>query len=191
MKRKPIRGTRLLGVLQHACIKLEQHGLWTAIRFVVARTIQWATGFIWKVRLVWYWLWSPLVSEEDRFARDAACETCESREVAKSPSGFFRWAVLGYDLSPGGAYCGACNCWDWFLALLKRKNGREGHICPLGKHPGQTPVPQRLAQAITSQQPGGCKGCGSKKTNGTTTVAARAKVPAALEHTELPALSRS
>jgi hypothetical protein len=45
-------------------------------------------------------------------------------------------------------YCGACNCWRWWPARLARKNRRMFHVCPRGRHPGQT------------QQRSGCAGCG-------------------------------
>ena len=35
-------------------------------------------------------------------------------------------------------YCGACSCGRWWPARLTRKNRHEFHVCPLGRHPGQS-----------------------------------------------------
>ena len=45
-------------------------------------------------------------------------------------------------------YCGACSCWRWRPANLTRKNRCTFHLCPRGRHPGQ------------SGERGGCAGCG-------------------------------
>lgn len=153
-----LRGTKLLSLLGHVLVTIQKQGLFKALSYFVAGWLLWALNLAWKARRVWYWAWSPRVPEDELVARNAACATCERRKIKAPPSGFFRWSVLGFDLFPGGAFCAECGCWDWFLALLRIKNTREGHVCPLGLHPGQKPMPQRKA--------GGCQGCGgSKRTN--------------------------
>lgn len=164
-------------MLGQILVAVQKQGLWRSVSYTGASILLWALNLAWKARKVWYWRWSPLVSEQERLARNAACARCELRKVKDAPSGFFRWAILGHDLFPGGTFCDACGCWDWFLAVLGIKNTREGHICPRGKHPGQTPTPQRKA--------GGCEGCG-KKTNGKRRRPTPARYPGPLEPTELP-----
>ncbi len=154
-----LRGTKLFSLLGHILVTAQKQGFFRAMSYFAAGGLLWALNLAWKARRVWHWAWSPRVSEEELIARSAACNTCERRKIKAPPSGFFRWSVLGFDLFPGGAFCATCGCWDWFLALLRIKNTREGHVCPLGLHPGQEPMPQHKA--------GGCKGCGgTKKTNG-------------------------
>lgn len=201
-KRKPLRGTRMFSLLGRACLAVQKHGLllclvhylWRFVSHYCAWRAQQFLVFLWKARLVWHWRFSPLVSEEKRLTRDAVCAACEDREVQEPPTGFFRWAFLGHELFPGGLYCGACNCWNWFLALLKTKNTREGHVCPLSKHPGQPPIKMPTPREVDKHpgQPpmpkptGDCEGCGGKKANGQRGGPPGRRVPGPLEQTEIP-----
>lgn len=190
MTRKPkrIRGTQLFSLLGRACLAVQKHGLWACgvhyfwrwLSGSLARKAFAFFGFAWKARLVWYWRWSPSVSEDEYVARDAVCMSCERQKLKPPPVGF--WGRAFAWLFPGGRFCQQCGCSDNRWAELTVKNTREGHFCPMHKHPGQPPMP--------AMKSAGCKGCGSKKKeNGKDT--GKPEVPATIERAALPALNRS
>lgn len=92
-------------------------------------------SFLTKARMFLGAMVGPRVDAEMWRQRMGACLQCPELDVIR---GRF-WDKL---------YCGACNCWRWWFALLKRKNRYTLHVCPRGRHPGQT------------QERKECAGCG-------------------------------
>lgn len=157
-KRKRIRGNRLFSVLGQTLHVVHKEGFLRALGFSGGMFGLWALNLAWKARLVWYWRWSPLRTEAEYAACDANCLACPHQKVKPLPSD--AWGKLFAFLFPGGRFCEQCSCWDWRWAELTVKNTHEGHICPRGKHPGQTPMPM----PATKQS---CTNCsGGKPTNG-------------------------
>lgn len=191
MKRKPIRGILLFSLAGQALLAVQKHGLVLCLVHYLPRFLSrsgagillWVLKLAWNARKVWYWRWSSRVSIEDYQARDAVCMACEHQKIVgpRTYKGFL--AKLMLFLFPPGRYCQQCGCADWRWSELTVKNTRKGHICPRGKHPGQTPVPQQ-------KRKDSCPTCGGKKTNGRRKDADRLEVPVTLERTELSVVNR-
>lgn len=166
MKQKPMRGTHVFSMLGQGLLVLQKDGFFRAMGFWSGALGLWALNHMWKARKVWYWRWSPLVSDDEYTAKDAICLACKYQKTTDK-----------------GRFCQQCGCPDSRWSELTVKNTRAGHFCPRGLHPGQTPMP-------ALNRGGECEGCGSKKTNGKSAGAVRLEAPASLERTELATTDR-
>jgi hypothetical protein len=92
-------------------------------------------SFLTKVRMFLGAIVGPRVSPEEYRQRINACVRCPDIIVIHKRYG-------------DKMYCGACNCWRWWLAQISRKCRYKLHMCLRGRHPGQ------------SRQRNGCNGCG-------------------------------
>ncbi len=113
-------------------------GLISATSITVSRHLLWGTMWIWRAMTFLFWRLSRKTSEELRSVRDKHCDNCDSLETTED----------------GRRYCGSCGCPRTVYSELSTKNGREGHNCPLGIHPGSV----RLARTPCSGS-----GCGGNR----------------------------
>ena len=116
-------------------------GLWAnrGLVYATSNTVAglglWFTMWAWRVTTFGFWLLSRPASVELKAARERKCDACPSLEKTKD----------------GKRFCGSCSCPRTKYSELTTKNGREGHNCPLGLHPGSVKLSNRPCSG------GGCK----------------------------------
>lgn len=132
------RSTKLFVSAVRFCGMWANRGFVRATSVELANTMNGIVVFIWKARAFVFWRMSPVASPELQESRNGSCDKCKVLDKRKD----------------GRRFCKACACPPTKWSELTTKNGREGHNCPLGIHPGSL----RLGATPCS---GG--GCGKKK----------------------------
>ena len=145
-----MRGDRLYFWGLQWASELRMDGFIVTLRHHGFDWLLWFMGMGWQFRRLMHWRLSKNLSPHIVELRNAICAECP------------QLAIVG-----DKRYCKACGCPKWKWSELSVKNTREGHNCPLGKHPGSVAT-MRVDEK--GNIVGGCKGCGGKQ-NGNGTMA--------------------
>ena len=124
---------------------LEKNGPIAALGTVLAYPARKALAYGMRGLLLFDWLTSPRVSDEEQDVRDSICDTCEHLDATNSGPARVR-------------FCKACGCPKTRYSELTVKNSRRDHNCPEGRHPGSVALPVELRVGCNTPGCGGGSG---------------------------------
>ena len=109
-------------------------GLIRGVSRLLRRPVIWFLLLYLKVYGVVFAITGGRVEENEYDQRLAECAACPGR-IKRPPRFWTAWAAKKHGDPPRSRlYCGPCDCPEWWMAELRRKNRWKRHYCPEERH---------------------------------------------------------